>query len=283
MKPVYGEVSEPRHAFFRINRKMNYQAEFLWHFHHVFELNLILKGEGSRFVGDSIAHYRDGDLVLMAPELPHTWHGRGPHQSIGLQFAEMFLGPEVLHDPEWQHIRSLFERARRGLRFHGRSRKAVAQKVEALEALNGPQKLIGLLAILDTLARSRECLQLCSREFVPALKTDAERRIDKVCSYVAENIAGRVTQPEAARVAGMSQSAFSLFFKRTLGRTFTDYVTELRVGRACQMLIETDESVAGIAFQVGFNNLSNFNRRFLGLKKVSPLTYRKQYLKRGAD
>lgn len=283
MRPVYGQVEEQRHDFFRINRKMNYRAEFLWHFHHVFELNLIIKGEGTRFVGDSIAHYRNGDLVLMAPEMPHTWHGQGRHQSVGIQFADTFLGPAALHNPEWRHVGSLFERARRGLHFQGRTRRVVAQKVEELEQLNGPQKLIGLLAVLDLLALSRESRPLCSRDFVPALKTDAERRVDKVCNYVAANIAGSVTQPEAARVAGMSRSAFSLFFKRTLGRTFTDYVGELRVGRACQLLIETDDSVAAIAYHVGFNNLSNFNRRFLRLKNVSPLNYRKQYRDRRAD
>jgi len=109
------------------------------------------------------------------------------------------------------------------------------------------------------------------------LRDDNERRIDKVCSYIAERYTGRVTQPEAARIAGMSVSAFSHFFKTTMGRSFTDCVIELRVGHACKMLIETEDSVADIAYQSGFNNLANFNRRFAGLKQVSPKAYRRQY------
>lgn len=79
IKPVFGRVEEQQPSFFCLKHKVNYNADFLWHFHHVYELNLIIKGVGQRFVGDSIAHYASGDLVLMAPELPHTWHGAEPH------------------------------------------------------------------------------------------------------------------------------------------------------------------------------------------------------------
>jgi AraC-like DNA-binding protein len=271
MKPVFGRVEEQQPSFFRLNHKVNYRAEFLWHFHHVYELNLIMKGEGRRFVGDSIAHYAGGDLVLMSPELPHTWHGSEPHESIGLQFSADFLGAGALDHPDWEHVRA------RALDFLGRARRAVGRQVEELVGQKGVPRLVGFLNILDTLARSREARPLCGEGYVPVLRDDRERRIDKVCSYIAQHYTGRVTQPEAARIAGMSVSAFSHFFKTTLGRSFTDYVIELRVGHACKLLIETEDAVADIAYRSGFNNLANFNRRFSDLKHVSPKVYRQQF------
>jgi len=278
MKPVFGRVEAQQPSFFRVNHKVNYNAEFLWHFHHVYELNLIMKGEGRRFVGDSIAHYANGDLVLMSPELPHTWHGVEPHESIGLQFSADFLGVGALEHPDWEHIHSLLGRSSRGLDFKGRTRDAVGKQILRLVGKKGVERLAGFLRLLDALAHSRECRPLCSREYVPVLRDDNERRIDKVCSYISGHYTGRITQPEAARIAGMSVSAFSHFFKTTMGRSFTDYVIELRVGHSCKLLIETEESVAEIAYQSGFNNLANFNRRFADLKQVSPKAYRRQFM-----
>jgi AraC-like DNA-binding protein len=277
MKPVFGRVEEQQPSFFRLNHKVGYRAEFLWHFHHVYELNLIMTGEGRRFVGDSIAHYAGGDLVLMSPELPHTWHGTEPHESIGLQFSADFLGAGALDHPDWEHIRALFSRAARGLEFAGRTRQSVGRQVRELAGLKGVARLVGFLNILDALARSREARPLCGQGYVPVLRDDRERRIDKVCSYIAQHYTGSVTQPAAARIAGMSVSAFSHFFKTTLGRSFTDYVIELRVGHACKLLIETEDAVADIAYRSGFNNLANFNRRFADLKQVSPKAYRQQF------
>jgi AraC-like DNA-binding protein len=277
MKPVFGQVEEQQISFFRVNHKVNYRAEFLWHFHHVYELNLILKGAGRRFVGDSIAHYERGDLVLMSPELPHTWHGTAPHESIGLQFSADFLGRGLLEHPEWQDLKSLLSRAARGLEFNGRTRAAAQRQVEELVKLKGLPRLVGFLHTLDLLARSRECHPLCGQEYTPVLRHDHERRIDKVCSYLSRQYTGHVTQPEAAAIAGMSVSAFSHFFKTTMGRSFTDYVIELRIGHACKLLIETEDSIAGIAYAAGFNNLANFNRRFIAVKHVPPKVYRKQF------
>ena len=278
MKPVFSQVEEQQISFFRVNHKVNYRAEFLWHFHHVYELNLIIKGSGRRFVGDSIAHYESGDLVLMSPELPHTWHGAGAHESIGLQFTDDFLGAGALNHPDWEKLRALLAQARRGLELTGKAQQTLGKQIQQLVRLKGVPRLTVFLNLLDELSRARGLRPLCSRQYTPVLRDDSERRIDKVCSYVAQHYTRRVTQPEAAAIAGMSVSAFSHFFKTTMGRSFTDYVIELRVGHACKLLIESDDNVADVAYASGFNNLANFNRRFADVKRVSPKVFRRQYL-----
>lgn len=283
MKPVFGMVEQPQ-SFFRINRKDKYQAEFLWHFHHFYELNLIIKGRGTRFVGDSIRHYEDGDLVLMAPNLPHTWYGdprlpanRQPHYSIGLQFSSSFIGEGLQTDPDWKHIRRLLAKSARGIRFIGRKREEAMRMITGLEAASGPARLINFLQVLDLLAKSKRQELLSSRAFEPQPPA-SEKRIDKVRSYVSQNYTHPLALEEVAAVAELSVPAFCRFFKATTGKTLVAYVNELRIGLACKLLVETDARISGIAFEAGFGNLSNFNRRFLGLKGVSPVVYRQKYL-----
>ncbi|MCZ7644534.1 MAG: AraC family transcriptional regulator [Planctomycetota bacterium] len=101
--------------------------------------------------------------------------------------------------------------------------------------------------------------------------------MDRVCRYLTAGFLGELSQPEAARLANLSVPAFSRFFRRSTGKSFTRYVNELRIGHACRMLIETDKSVSEIAFASGFQNLSNFNRRFRELKRAGPREFRRQF------
>jgi AraC-like DNA-binding protein len=216
--------------------------------------------------------------------LPHTWcsdpalpRRRGVYQSIAIQFGDCFIGDSLLDDPEWRHIRLLMKRAARGLSFRGKTREAVRKKILELTELSGPAKLSCFLGILDTLAQSEEYQFLASQDFAPALPPENETRIDRVCTWINRHYAEEITLPEAAALINMSVSAFSRFFKRAMGKSFTDYVTELRLSHACKLMLETDVSISEAAFQSGFNNLSNFNRRFLERKKVSPRIFRQSY------
>ena len=146
-----------------------------------------------------------------------------------------------------------------------------------MEDLEGLPRLLALLGILQELARSREARPLASAGFVPSLRKADVERIDRVLSFLSERFDGDVSLPETARAAHLSVPAFSRFFKRRTGRTFVGYVTELRLGRACRLLIETDRAVSDIAYSSGFNNLSNFNRRFLEARRMSPRDYRRAH------
>jgi AraC-like DNA-binding protein len=284
MKPIFGKIENPEHSFLLVKWTDKPRPEFLWHFHHAFELNLVVKGAGTRFIGDHIGHFYAGDLVLMAPELPHTWCSdptlpkrKGVYKSIAIQFSDRFLGDSLPEDPEWRHIRLLMKRAVHGLNFHGRTQEAARRKILELSDLTGPAKLSCFLGILETLATSSEYQALASNDFAPALPQANEARINRVCTWINQHYSEKITLPEAAGLANMSVSAFSRFFKRALGKSFTDYITELRLSHASKLILETDVSISEAAFQSGFNNLSNFNRRFLAHKSVSPRVFRRIY------
>jgi AraC-like DNA-binding protein len=284
MKPVFGKIENPDHSFLLVKWTDKPRPEFLWHFHHAFELNLVVKGTGTRFIGDHIGSFNAGDLVLMGPELPHTWcsdpalpRRRGVYQSLTIQFSDSFIGDSLHVDPEWHYVRLLMKRAARGLNFRGKACEAARKRILELTELSGPVKLGCFLSILDTLALSDEYQFLASNDFVPTLPLANETRIDRVCTWINQHYTEKITLPEAAALANMSVSAFSRFFKRVLGKSFTAYIMELRLSHASKLILETDVSISEAAFQSGFNNLSNFNRRFLERRNISPRVFRQSY------
>jgi len=281
MRARIERVSPGAAASFLCRRRVDARFGFYWHYHPEVELTLIVRSRGRRFVGDSIEPYEEGDLVLLGPNLPHTWDSdprrKGPHEAVFCQFSPSFLGADFLRAPELAAVRRLLERSAQGLRVVGRTQREAARRMEELERLQGLGRLAALLELLDLLARSRELRTLSSREFVPALRRGDAGRIDRVCRFLNERCAGRVTLAEAAAVAHLSIPAFSRFFRRKTGRTLVAYLNELRTGLACRELIESERSVSEIAFDSGFNNLSNFNRRFLALKGRSPRAFRREH------
>lgn len=280
------EKIQPQGQSFLVKERSDPQFEFRWHYHPEIELTWIVESHGTRFVGDDLARYGPGDLVLLGPNLPHTWQSEETsrlkkHRALYTQFRSDFLGETFFSTPELASVRRLMESAERGLRFGGKTVPAAGALLEKMVGASGVRRVTLLLELLDLLAQARSITPLSSRAFAPALNRADQNRIDSVCRFINERFTEGVAQPEVARVAHLSVPAFSRFFKRSLGRTFTAYVNELRIGHACQMLIESDKSVAEICYASGFENLSNFNRRFLTLKKTGPRDFRRRYQRAG--
>ncbi|CAN5374712.1 AraC family transcriptional regulator [soil metagenome] len=252
-----------------------------WHFHPECELTLIVKGRGLRYVGDSIERFEDGELVLLGSSLPHYWWQSPDDQrkahSVVVQFAEGFAGG-MLELEEAREIRQLLVRARRGLFLEGSLRDEITRDLSRLKELSGWKKLCLLLEILGRLAADRSRF-LASAGYAPDLDERDGRRLVSVCQYVNESFGESVRHPKAASLAGLSPAAFSRFFRKRMGKTFEAYVTEVRIGHACRRLTEADSRITEVAFGVGFNNLSNFNRHFRKLKGLSPREYRQSFVK----
>jgi AraC-like DNA-binding protein/mannose-6-phosphate isomerase-like protein (cupin superfamily) len=247
---------------------------FRWHQHAEAELTLIKRGRGTRFVGDTIEPFGPGDLVLLGAGLPHTWQStparRGPHETIVVQFL-----PNLFFDkPETRHIGRLLTSALRGLHYSGKSRDVVANMLCELPKCDALARLTGLLHILDRLSQDRSVRTLCTPAYQVGATAANTRRIDAVCAYLASSFLESITLEDAADRAHLSPAAFSRFFVKSTGRTLTEYLNELRIGHACRLLIETDQTVSQIAYASGFHNLSHFNRRFRRSRRTTPQKYR---------
>lgn len=257
---------------------------FKWHYHPELELTLVVKGRGLRFVGDSIQDFEDGDICLLGSNTPHTWYStpakKRPVHSLVIQFKADFLGREFMNLPESRPMQELFQRARRGLAVTGRTRHAIQAEFTALarERPGSWMFLSRLMSMLGTLAETKSsgCTPLAASHFEGSLQRESGRKLNMVCDFIHANLQALPPQREIAKMARLSPAAFSHFFKRCVGKTYEEYVNELRISRACHALLETDAGITGIAFDAGFNNLSNFNRRFRKLKQMTPREYRNQ-------
>lgn len=255
-----------------------------WHFHPEVELTYIVQSRGRRFVGDSIAPFGPGDLVLVGANLPHFWHNDIPARgakpeahSVVIQFRPDDFGPGFFALPELTGVQRLIQAAGRGLQFAGRTRDAVAAVMLDMRRHSGLEQLIDLLTIFKLLTQADDPCALSSAGFVPCLDERAGERINRAYQYIFKHFAGRLDHENIAQETGMSLSAFCHYFKRVTGRTLTDFITEVRVGRARRLLIETNDGIAQIAYASGFESLSNFNRCFHDLTGVSPREFRRQY------
>jgi len=284
MKPNFEKVATAPSAFVAYQRNDS-AFPFYWHYHPEYELTLILDSHGQRLVGDGIADYGPGDLVLLGPNIPHSWRS-GPvesnadevHSAVVVQFREDFLGQHFFELKEMECVRRLLRKSSNGLAFgHTETGSKVAKYLATLPSVSPPRRLVLLLTALVDLTSEPKAQVLSSSRVKPICRPGDQQRIDAICEYLNKHFADEIAFTDLSNRFHMNQASLCRFFKRATGRTMTAYLNELRVGAAAQMLIDTDEKALEIAFCVGFGNYSNFNRQFKRIKGYGPVTLRRQF------
>ncbi|TXD46776.1 AraC family transcriptional regulator [Polaribacter sp. IC073] len=267
-------------------RKNSY-ANFLkiWHYHPELELVTVLKSKGTRFIGDSIKKFQPKDVVLIGKNLPHMWLNDPKYfnenstlkaAAISIHFKEDFLGNTFLQLPEIKPIVALFKKAEQGIQFKNVP-KSLRQAIVTLNSETDFNKTHQFIGILHQLALHDDFKLLASAGYVSSLKLEESKLSNKVIAYIFKNFNNDINLITVADIANMNPSAFSRSFKRVHRKTFSKYVNEIRVGFACKLLQENELNVAAVAYESGFNNLSNFNRQFKIIKKMSPSGYVKKH------
>ena len=288
MKAHFEKVPSGNSSFLAFER-IDLEFPFYWHYHPEFELTLILEGQGQRLVGDGIADYGPGDLVLLGPNLPHSWRSGpvkfsagGCQRAVVVQFCENFLGEEFFRLEEMAAIVRLLKRSASGLAFgHTKTGRVVAQKLAEFRSLSPAHRVISLLNILLAIS-SEDDANVLSTERVRAIcRVEDQQRVETVCTYMNKHFGKEIDFALLSNKVHMDRASLCRFFKRATGRTMTAYVNELRVGAAAQLLTNTDLSILEICFRVGFGNYSNFNRQFKRLKGYGPRILRQQFLSNG--
>jgi AraC-like DNA-binding protein len=247
---------------------------FKWHYHPEYELTLITKGKGKRLVGDHYDHYEEGDLVLLGPNLPHTWvsHTAGRRKKVSaivIQFPEKVINGFIQLD-ECKKIAGLLSASAHGLYFKNHT---LTEEILALPQKTGTAKITGLLHILDQLTKQK-AIVLASDYYKAARSTANEKRVNTVCRFLQKNATENISIQTLADLVNLSVTAFCKFFKRATGLTVTDYLNDIRIGNACELLVESDLQIKEIAYQVGFQSLTYFNRVFLKKKNMTPRAFR---------
>ena len=248
--------------------------EFKWHYHPEYELTYIVKGSGYRIVGNSYAYFTAGDLVLLGSNVPHTWSGKRDDEeqseAIVIQFSKQFITP-FLQLEESTAIKQLLAHADRGISFEAKD--DLVSQLMNLTAAAGMDRVLQLLSVLDVLAKTPN-KPIASNAFHTILSPKSELRINKVCLHLQNHFTQKLSLQEIANLVFMTESNFCKFFKKSTGKTYSDYVNELRINEAARLLVQTEKSISQIAFDCGFETLSYFNRVFFTKKACTPSAYR---------
>jgi AraC-like DNA-binding protein len=254
-----------------------------YHFHPEYELTLIIRGNGKRYVGKNMEDYSDGDLVFLGADLPHCWKSGdqidGDYvQSIVVQFEKNFLGEHFFNRPELLHIQELMKQSAFGIRFAQSVSDEIKIKMERLVSEESSfHRLSQLLDILNYLAISDDFTLLNNDGILASPHNTNKERMNTALGYIVDNFRNEILLDHVAAAVNMSPNAFCKYFKRTTSKTFMETVIEYRINFAIQQLLSTDKSVSDIAFESGFGDVSHFHKVFKRTMKTSPLDYRKNF------
>jgi len=284
------EKNSPEFEF--INQQGNESIRYLehgypsdlvrWHYHEEYELHLITASSGKVFIGDYIGNFSANSLILVGPNLPHNWISdikKGEQIVLRdkvINFSQNVIDGFAGAFPELQELESFWDKAQFGIEFYlGEKTEKVAGLFDEISKATGFRKLTLFLTTLELLSSLSDYRVLASKAYIPVKDAKELDRLNAVITYIMDNYDNQLTQEQVAGHVKMTSSYFSKYFKKATGQRFIEFVNSLRINRACELLSHSQQPVTEICFQVGFNNIANFNRRFIALKQMRPSEYRK--------
>ncbi|MFZ4376793.1 MAG: AraC family transcriptional regulator [Saprospiraceae bacterium] len=257
-----------------------------WHFHPHYQLFTVIKGTGTRFIGDDIRHFNVGDTVFLAPNMPHLWRSDREYfekdsqlmtEGIVVYFKEDFLGSEFFEKSEMYDVKTLLKKSERGLDLTGQLKEELVNDLKNLPVDSGFQGIIKILSILDKLSKSTDYQYIASTTYSNTHKISETERMRRVHEYVLKHFKENINLSTVASLSNMTDAAFCRYFKSRTNKTFSDFVKEIRIGNACKMLQDENKSISQTCYESGYNTVSNFNNQFKSLKGISPKQYQKLY------
>ena len=253
-----------------------------WHYHPELELVYILKGEGTRFVGDNIDRFESGDLVLLPANLPHVWKSDEEYfkpeskkmvAAIVIHFQVDFLGSQIWSVPELKTINKLLETSASGISFHIPSGHPVKKLLLNIPGLSPFDRLLMLLTILNLLSTIEEKKSLSGIAYIENCLQNKSERLDKINNFIINNFKNDIQIEQIAAIANMTVASICRYFRKKTRKTLTEFINEVRIGYACKLLIDGEYSISEICYQCGYNNPSYFNRQFKKITTINPSQY----------
>lgn len=250
-----------------------------FHFHDECQLVLIAAGKGRRVIGDSIATFTPGELTFVGPNVPHVWHSEPALDGAMAESVVLYLHPQRMLDAlrplvDTAALAVFFQDSVRNLSIEGGKRMRIQSLLARMRKEDELMQLASALQICQELLSPGNQHWLCTATSANAYSSKSQARVRRVMRFIRENFRDQITLAGAADHAGMQVHAFCRFFKGLTHRTFSDFLNEVRVEHACELLRQSDAPVTSVAYECGFNNLSYFNRTFKRLQGVTPSRFR---------
>jgi AraC-like DNA-binding protein/quercetin dioxygenase-like cupin family protein len=280
MKIEFEVIHPDEGSSFRLLHTDTQAENFAWqyHYHPEYEIACVLRGSGTRHVGNHFSSYDNGDLVFVGPNLPHAGFGlnsHGPHEEIVIQVKEAVFNQSIITRPEMAAIKKLLDNTKHGIYFTGTTKEKVTKKLQRLLKLQPFERFIELISILQIMATSTEYELINPATDLSLLIKKNNARLQKIFTYVEQHFNEEVNTKKVASIANLSVPSFCNYFKKTMGTTFTDFINQYRIQRAC-LLLQQEKSVSETSFECGFNNVAYFNKVFKTVTKKTPSEFKKE-------
>ena len=286
MKPQELSRKTPDHYSFSVSKHRLSHFLNVWHYHDELELIYVHKSTGTKFIGDSIEKFKEGDLVLIGAQLPHLWLNDSSYFEDPELYAEAWVvhfhrncfGDQFFEIPELSKINSVIENSRIGIKIEGHNRSKITEQFQKLLVSHDHEKVLLLLNMLKLIAEDDKVRTLSSHTFIDSHSSASGSRLDTVYEHVFNNFKRNIQLDEISDLVNMNTSSFSRYFKQVTNKTFTEFLNEIRVGYACKLILEQDKmNIAQIGFESGYNNLSHFNKQFKTVTGMTPTDYYNAY------
>ncbi len=284
MKAVPFKIPTSSEASFRVQVDEVSHFYDRYHHHPEIQITFIEKSHGTLLIGNSISSFLEGDLFIIGANVPHSF--RNPEsfykdidlraKSISVFFNMDSLGNDFFDLPELKKVKSILTESDKGIQIKGEAKDLICSKIRSIQKKKGIHSLLTFLEILTLISSADELNYLSSLRFSFDPSSQESERLELIFQYILDNYQQTIKLEEVAKQANLSVSAFCRFFKARTRKTFSKFLNEFRVSLACKKLISEEHSISEICYEVGFSNLSNFNRQFKEITGFSPTKYIKE-------
>jgi AraC-like DNA-binding protein/quercetin dioxygenase-like cupin family protein len=281
MKPQLLKIQSQPFDSFTVRKEIAPNINSRWHYHPEIELIHFQRGTGMQFIGDNMMPFKPGDVVLVGPNLPHYWRfdkfpsaKEGVSYSTVIHFRENFWGEHFTALPETRQIKGVLEKSKHGILIRGKNAKQVMRAMQRVYSAQGISRLIALIETLCAFAETKDQVILSSLGFKYSYSSTEDERVHNIYEYTIQHAHEKIALHKIASVAGMAKNSFCRYFKSRTGKTYSQFVTEIRIGQACKFLIENKMSIKQVCFSSGFNNFSCFFTKFKEVTGKTPLQYK---------
>jgi AraC-like DNA-binding protein len=282
MKALYKPITALEFHSISVDMQEKKGVEYPWHYHPEFELTFILTSPGVRYVGNSVENFFENDLVLLGPNLPHSWFNNDHEQSssaVVIYWNQEFLERGFLQTKEFADIRQLLKLSEKGIKFSSSLALELRERFVELASLPPFERIIHFVQILNRLATTDAYYFLCEQGFEHDLNYTDNERINLVYRYIKTHYREKITLVDMGGLLNMSGEYFSRFFSKIMKKSFFEFLNEYKINVACRLLIETDMQVAEVCYASGYESITFFYRQFKKFKNNQPQEYRLNYRK----
>ncbi len=287
MKPKLEKISPNLFYSFAVKREISPYMDYPLHYHPEHEIIFVEKSRGLRVMGDNVARFEDGDLVFISSSLPHVWKNDKDYYAGNadfyvdvyvIHFLPDALGAGFFDLPELNHLTRLFELGQQGMSILGADHARISHMVKSVCISSGFDRLINFLQLLDALSKVKEYELLSTPYYAKNIRKMETDRLNQVIDFMMENYQHDITLDRLASIIEMNKASFCRYFKTRVHKTCTQFLNEIRITQACKLLSNNRLTISEIGYEVGYNNISHFNRQFKLFIGVSAKVYRKRVL-----